>query len=760
MLCNSLDIFAHREARLLLETVLVNPEAVAKYIEPFAAMVTDPPAKDWFRKKLRAYLINDPTLLQQVTDQNSRFPDYANTALANGVPVYQFDAKHAGLAPLRNKFQHIADWFNAMHHVSTRVPANQVEQNDQVISEREYAKIMKYSPDVAYQRADEWFRLMGTRVTGEKTGVDVVKVWPDGYYVVTYTDANTMKIDGNDLQNCLRYGNYWEDVEDGSNAVYGIRKPTDEAVVGIRVQLGKNPMVVECKGKNNEPVINAYRPYVISFLTDLHIPPQPYTLDVDLGHAGISYHNGVYGTFRDVSTPSTVDGVQLWRGSNRIEAEYQNVQWTLGLDSLFNTSENVIASIQSEPEAPPNLTTHVLNAVHIPPSPSLLLYKEGILYNTRTKLYGSFETVGTVLFKRGTWKVVSLGDKHYLLQAGKVVLEANGGKTIDELGGHATENAFMTFLNAVKLPPSIPIERYLAKIDVVYDGAFYGLLKDMAKVLIEYERSHLYELGSTKRKRWYVKDREGADVMTPMLMLYGTNQLTLPTGSVSHDQGELIRRLIRLKRFKKLVPEDAAPEINVLVIPGVVITDYADLADNLPAVATAKTSTVNNMPYVHIDPDLDRFVSHTPGDVGHLVEQIPKVMLPKERVTFMISSQREIFGTSVREVEIVFPLAAAELVAALNRQRAPMPDVLVDAIQQGVDQAMAALDKHPDDLFKLDAGTRRIQRTTYELRTKIEQHNSRLHTSLEDKLEKVQDKTDMGSRFAALNMMRKLRHHT
>lgn len=291
------------EPVLLMEANVLNPDVIDGLCRRFSMRVEDPRGRQWFEKKLRAFILNTPSLLEPLAYPPGEAPDdlpsWAAQAAARG-DLYYFRIDGPTTAGLTAKLDHIVDWFNALTEIAHRQPGNDVEMDDKRLAEKHLAKLMRYEPDQIEAVANDWYHHMGSRAKLTKQGVDVVHRWPDGHYLVTYSDFDTYSSDGNDLQNCMRGGNYWRQVETGEMQVYALRKPNDEAVVAFRVD---NEKIVEAKGKQNQPPVAAYAPYVIDALNLIGLPPSPSGL-TDIRPLDIVVTAETrYGTMRAVSSP-------------------------------------------------------------------------------------------------------------------------------------------------------------------------------------------------------------------------------------------------------------------------------------------------------------------------------------------------------------------------------------------------------------------------------------------------------------------------
>ena len=808
ILCKPFKIIVERE-KLLLEAIVVNPQQITRYLETLARDVKAPEGKQWFLKKLRISLINTPNLLKQINQQNSAYPDYANNALSQGQPVYEFDDNNPNLSSYEQRvFRHIIDWFNAMSGVLERTPTNEVERNDLVVTEHEFSKIMKYDTETAFEHANEWFRLMGTRLKGTKEGVEIVYTWSDGFYAVRYLDKNTMMTDGRDLQNCLQNGTYWDSVENGTNAVYGIRNPKDEAVVGIRVEIKPTyksfgqtikhpPELEECKGKNNQPVTAAYRPYVVEFLNVLGVKASK---NHDLASADIHYNNGKYGTFTETADlVYDKGGLKLWKGDDRILAQFgKNNE----LD--IQTHAGSIVSFAATNRWPAKMTLSVLNTLKIPPARNLAdqLQRGGVAYDSATNQYLPLDEAGRVLGEFDGYKAVSLGLRFLLLKSGKVAYQVDVvGKAIEsvsQLDNDLDEEQIIKFLNLIQMRPNVKTTIFLIrKMNIAFNGTIYGPLEDVMKE-VDFAGyadgdAQMYRAGDLREWVAVAGDRDENNVV----VLIGVNQLNITGLGNKTDSGiiHLIRRLIQKEGFTS-VPSEQTRTLGVLNVPKIkstktskVVTSAKDVFENLQAIAESQTTIQNDMPFVNIDKDLFHFlenIKHFDDDylVGELTDEespIPKdydkllaqYVLPKgkEKVTFKPMRTRQLFSTQVIDYEIIFSLAAMEISFLIQNK---IPEVLNKALEIGVTQALAKVKENSNDMFSFDKSplrpgtsesalrtmkpwmTPEAERAIEDLAIVIREHNEQLKAHFENKLRSVSSESDLSDRFAALNLKRSI----
>lgn len=422
----------------LTEHVVINVEEVERFIRVLVAATRPEEGKQWFAKRLRSLILNDAAYLD-VEDEDlipADAPGYVRNAVARGEPVYRFYSDKVRVHQLMDTCTHITHFFNNLSDVAERRPENPVQVEDNREAKKLLSKLQKMTFDQVLKADEEWGKRAGSRVAGlTKEGCEVIYQWSDGFYAVRFTDRATMMRDGQDLQNCLRTGTYWDSVKNGSQWVVAIRKPNDEAVIGMRwrmpgltdindgsdyalaVMNGHFPKregmsILECKGKNNRAANPQYVPYVVDLLHHFGIK----NMIGDLESAGISVNNGRYGTFRDIASHRTVGNVQIWTTDSRFEIQ---VGRSAMLSGSFSTvaGARIISDIEIGSTCSGPMASKALNAMGIPASarPRTKLRERGVFAGDRG--YGTAKDIGEELGTYGedmdvtVYRVEAQGDE-------------------------------------------------------------------------------------------------------------------------------------------------------------------------------------------------------------------------------------------------------------------------------------------------------------------------------------------------------------
>lgn len=781
---------------LLLEANVANVEAIDAFVAAYMKKCELPQGKVWLKKKLRTFLLNSPEYLTRLDPKNIsiKLPDFATAALEKGEEVFVFDP-NGRVTEMKDSLQHVLDWFDAMHRTieAGADSMNDVATNDFRMTQKEVEKLQKINLGQITAAADAWFNHMGTRLRGVKkeiAGVEIIHTWPDGYYVVRYTDPQVMRLDGRDLQNCLQHGNYWSQVRHGTNQVFGIRKPNDEAVVGIRTEkkewrsseiraalaAGKSAEeagtweLVECKGKANKPPIDAYIPYVVDFLRlmkNINIENNS-----DLKAAGVFYSNGNFGSFADVAELVYQNGRDnVYRTDDEFRANFR------GETFRGNISDNEVASISPVETAAP-----VLILLNLPPTQTLMrtLANNNIYYQEGK--YGTPQTIGKhigdtsshKLYETSGWVFAYNDEKDLALRIGTNGLvdgKSGGISSIDSIGKINTRTPdLIAILNLIGLAPLLNIETSnLFDRAICWNGAQYGRYDEVGTEEIALADQTAYRLGD--RQMWLIAHNTGGEA------LIGTSQGTmrvLKNENSNEEIGASVRWLAAHHQPKVL---ERANDYGAISLPngrGIIATKQT-LFDHLDTMTSVMTHPVEGT--LQYDPE------STPAQVmlriltGILFEddhsRLSKDEVAKLTEAFRANPQAplwaartdvtELFDITVYKYRLHFPLALTTVFDALHL---PVPKVAKAQMKTALKRAMALLSKYEH----LDLETNLSDASVFEdlgldaewdaFKTAAKQHKAASKPHREDRLNN-HDKyaTDLSSRFAGLNAKRKIRGH-
>lgn len=539
---------------LLTEHVVTNPDAVDRYVARWVKDAQTKEGKEWFTKRLRALILNDEKLLRPTTTVAMNAPEYVRKAVSNGETIYEFNSANVP-GEFTNRIQHIQDFFNSLADFAQRTPGENAVQNQGIVQAQKWlSKLNKMTPDQVDQAAETWAKQVGGRADRlTKDGVEVIYQWDDGMYAVRYTELNTMMRDGHDLQNCLRQGTYWNNVQQGNQWVVSIRKPNDEAVVGMRwtIRNGKPTDIVECKGKQNQPAGSQYVPYIVDLLPRFGIT----NVTHDLSAAGIFANHGRYGTFKEIASHKKVGEAEYWRTDSKFIVK-------IGRHEIDGALEKGNISKLNFADTAPPMVCRMLNALS--PQESNKDFK-GIQRTVRHELFrfGVFqgkngfggakevgEHLGTAPGKDSApvpyYKVASPdGDGYLVMEHPKKSILTNISDNLvvsidDDVFRVVDPGQFFNILNTAKVKGNVVFDNsYSFRYGFVYTPQGYRPIQNVATVIGKAEGADIWEYG---KKLWMFETSDNS--FSALRLTRGGVLDAVFTSQRAHDIGDPIARFL------------------------------------------------------------------------------------------------------------------------------------------------------------------------------------------------------------------------
>lgn len=504
--------------------IITNPQVAATVGEEYAARVKDAPFKDFLKRRVRQALLRQTGLhvpvgydQAQAMHGSETLPPYILQAMQERKPLYMISLTSEAMTSFKQTIEHLVDWFNAMSHLLQQEvnAGNQVALEDNALTKKAIGNLQNQTIEQAIASSEKWFARMGARVRGSKSDVIVMKRWPDGYYAVQFKPTpdglKAMQSDGNDLQNCLRYGNYTQAVQSGNSRVYAIRKPNDEAVVGIA--LTRDGSVQECKGKNNKTVAPQYTGYCADFLTAIKAKP-PEHGSYDLSNADIEFQNGRFFIFQNDATQLLDQPhVKVWKNNHMALIDINGTELRVGIEAGHLTVNKKTTLPQQATDAFRERTfialnalnmLIALNALNMPPNDELaerLSRHADIHYGDNR--YAGFNDVANVIFEQGNVTVRRTKDEVRIWAGGNQIGFMLKDNRLDRMSAFHEPNDFpdqilASVLTAIKLAPTAEGLKMMSNERWVdYKDGRWGKFEDIARTL--YERNGFKVLGSDSR---------------------------------------------------------------------------------------------------------------------------------------------------------------------------------------------------------------------------------------------------------------------
>ena len=314
------------EAQFLVERDVLNAREMKAFAQKEAEAVHSPPARTWYASQLYKYIINRSEAVRPVTPDNldANAPEWLVAKMQAGEPVYQAFVSDQ----LSDQMQMVADWLNAISAENTNVNLR-MSWEEAVRAQHEWHE------DIARQARV-------TELTPEQAeGLVTLLEYPDGFKWVDVQTEVCLKHEGTMMGHCVGQGGYTQGVKEGTTKIISLRDPKGLAHATIEgdsehpIQIPKgfdinDPQpdmfadaldrsfvdmeVRQIKGKENKPVVQKYRDYVIDFLTKFGITKfSDWGGRSDLSGAGIyELREGGYVAAEDAGSKVMDSGDYSW----------------------------------------------------------------------------------------------------------------------------------------------------------------------------------------------------------------------------------------------------------------------------------------------------------------------------------------------------------------------------------------------------------------------------------------------------------------
>lgn len=667
------------EGSALLEHAVLNTGAVNTFGEKMAERVNSAEAKAWLTKKLRVYILNTEEELDEVqpTELPHDAPQWVLDAANKGEKLYRF----SGRAEFLNRVQHILHFFQSVEEAASTKPdvRNQTALNAHNQAKRILTKLSRMTLEQVEQAAEEWAKLSSAALAvNKKEGVEVIMTWPDGFYAVRYTNLDVMKRDGQDLQNCLRQGMYWDRVQSGTMTIYGIRRPNDEAIVGIAIANGSYNRIKECKGKSNQPVSAAYHQYVIDFLTHIQV----FEDAPDLKNCGIEYNNGKYGTFQDIATHERRENAEIWYTESKVLMRNAG-RWVSFEKPRYHFGGKW--AISGLDDCPPKVIISTLNiAKEFVPEEAIKSSASNFVKNGVFLRNGEWGTAAELGDQLGTF----MGDTIHRVEQYLVLGSGNGGSLVLSTNGEILTSysgiverygadklgTFFNYLEQVGIKTHDPHAAEFAMSRgwlLLEDG--YEFIKDIGEVVAyvnlhtdRWNAHHPEEVVETQPSErnwpiWRYNDtwmiEKWDDFYTGVKLKSGTIHIMNGHHGTLNDQliADVIRYLvnkhseIRNVRHKDPANTFGIPKIGRKIIRTAedAVEAFSSIGDNA---AYGPQSKLNDLKWREFITS-ERFEDMTPATASKLID----VLTPKNKHKLKVTGEYSLYNKKLQNVLITLP---------------------------------------------------------------------------------------------------------
>lgn len=131
-----------------------------------------------------------------------------------------------------------------------------------------------------------------------------VQFFEDGWKVVRLMTIGAIRDEGFNMGHCLKKKEgYDQALERGEMAYYSLRDPSGKPHVTFQVWGNKYRNLIASRGRQNQPPVLRYFPYVESFVQENDL-----TISGPLDHTGIVRHKGAYHSIYNLPAGFSIDG--------------------------------------------------------------------------------------------------------------------------------------------------------------------------------------------------------------------------------------------------------------------------------------------------------------------------------------------------------------------------------------------------------------------------------------------------------------------
>lgn len=227
------------ESRNLLDNVK------SKCAEIATQVTTNPNDAKWINTIFKNWLQNEgpATLVKKLAVDA---PDWAKSALdKNDLYSINWDEVLAVLNP-------ILDYFRYLRQQGSKYDAMTVPEA--IKQQIEYHESLKKKAALPSAIVED--------------GMEPVHTFDDGYYWAKLSGRSSLDREGELMGHCV--GSYYDEVKSGTTEIYSLRDTKNLPHITIETS-GKSLEVVQIKGKQNDVVVEKYRPYIPPFLAGLDL---------------------------------------------------------------------------------------------------------------------------------------------------------------------------------------------------------------------------------------------------------------------------------------------------------------------------------------------------------------------------------------------------------------------------------------------------------------------------------------------------------
>lgn len=233
----------------------------------------------WMKMRVREHLTESSEVpyLEPVTAADEKDPVWLKAALAEGRPVYDFNAEEISEG-FYNKLNAIRDCFysSCLDYLDKELSKPKVKLkvdylktvHDYDSFEKAVIAANKWHEGLAQAAQKQTFKEEDRRRM--ENGTEFVMDLGDGFKAVKLLTPEALDAESDKMGHCVGQGGYDRAVKSNAIQIYSIRDEKGEPHVTFEIQ---NNLVKQCKGKADKLVIKKYLPYVQKFINRMGLNP-------------------------------------------------------------------------------------------------------------------------------------------------------------------------------------------------------------------------------------------------------------------------------------------------------------------------------------------------------------------------------------------------------------------------------------------------------------------------------------------------------
>ena len=281
---------------ILLELNVANVKEVDAFVSQYN--FSSPFIKSWFKKQVRNYVLNNEEFAEpHVPRQHDE--EWMHKAHERGEQIVIIHVDRQ----FENQLNHIIDWLYWL------------TEQDSIEATRILQKLPRLTVPMAIQKSEQWTEWLNKKASSseDEEGLEIIMKFKDGFSWVLLKSKQCYDREGKLMQHCV--GSYYD--KQNTNKIYSLRDPQNQPHITMEVDPDPHsnwteyddeygvdfvdyddeeekeddwdevvsrkweafsdtnpdnlPRIIQISGKQNEPPIEKYLPYIIKFIKEKNL---------------------------------------------------------------------------------------------------------------------------------------------------------------------------------------------------------------------------------------------------------------------------------------------------------------------------------------------------------------------------------------------------------------------------------------------------------------------------------------------------------